>query len=81
MDTDTVSVILNSLDTLSRDPNIGRPMPNGLLELVISRGRTGYRRSCWEFGISARTITIADRREAGQGQPGNRSTKRLRLQH
>lgn len=39
---DTVDLILDALGTLSRHPNIGRPMPHGLRELVISRGRTGY---------------------------------------
>lgn len=38
---DAVDLILDALDTLSRHPNIGRPMPHGLRELVISRGRTG----------------------------------------
>lgn len=39
---DTVELILNALEILSRHPNIGRPMPHGMRELVISRGRTGY---------------------------------------
>lgn len=39
---DTVELILNGLKILSRHPNIGRPMPHGMRELVISRGRTGY---------------------------------------
>jgi plasmid stabilization system protein ParE len=39
---DTVDLILDALDTLSRHPNIGRPMQQGLRELVISRGRSGY---------------------------------------
>lgn len=39
---DTVDLILDALGTLSRHPHIGRPMPHGLRELVISRGRTGY---------------------------------------
>lgn len=39
---DTVDLILDALGTLSRHPNIGRPMHHGLRELVISHGRTGY---------------------------------------
>jgi len=39
---DTVELILDALETLSCHPRIGRPMPHGLRELVISRGRTGY---------------------------------------
>lgn len=38
----TVDLILDALDTLSRHPNIGRPMSQGLRELVISRGRSCY---------------------------------------
>lgn len=39
---DTVELILNALEILSRHPNIGRPMPHGMRELVISHGRTSY---------------------------------------
>lgn len=39
---DTMDLIIDALDALSRHPNIGRPMPHGLRELVMSRGRTGY---------------------------------------
>jgi plasmid stabilization system protein ParE len=38
----TVDLILDALAILARHPRIGRPMPHGLRELVISRGRTGY---------------------------------------
>ncbi len=38
----TIEVILDGLEILKRHPNIGRPVSQGLRELVISRGRSGY---------------------------------------
>lgn len=37
-----IDLILDALESLSRHPNIGRPVRNGLRELIISKGRTGY---------------------------------------
>ena len=48
MDTDpvaaalTVDLIAEAVGLLTRHPMIGRPVEQGLRELVISRGRTGY---------------------------------------
>jgi len=39
---ETVGLIEEAVALLSRHPLIGRPLENGLRELVISRGRTGY---------------------------------------
>ena len=39
---DTAGVIVDGLSVLVRHPEIGRPAQEGLRELVISRGRTGY---------------------------------------
>lgn len=39
---EAVEIILDALQILARHPRIGRPLPEGLRELVISRGRTGY---------------------------------------
>lgn len=38
----TVDLILDALCILERHPRVGRPVPHGLRELVISRGRSGY---------------------------------------
>lgn len=38
----TVDIVLNALEILSRHPKIGRPVKPGLRELVISRGASGY---------------------------------------
>lgn len=39
---ETVDLILDALDILVRHPRIGRLSVEGLRELVISRGRSGY---------------------------------------
>jgi len=39
---ETVEIILDAFQILARHPRIGRPLPEGLRELVISRGRSGY---------------------------------------
>ena len=39
---DTIDLILDALAILGRHPRMGRPLPQGLRELVISRGRSGY---------------------------------------
>lgn len=38
----TVDLVLDALAILASHPLVGRPSPEGLRELVISRGRTGY---------------------------------------
>ena len=40
--TQTASLIFDALCVLERHPLIGRPVEDGLRELVISRGRSGY---------------------------------------
>lgn len=38
----TIDILLDALEILSRHPKIGRPVKLGLRELVISRGASGY---------------------------------------
>ncbi len=38
----TVALIEEAVSILKRHPEIGRPVEDGLRELVISHGRTGY---------------------------------------
>jgi len=38
----TVALIAEAVAILERHPLIGRPIGDGLRELVVSRGRTGY---------------------------------------
>ncbi|MFP5466291.1 MAG: type II toxin-antitoxin system RelE/ParE family toxin [Gammaproteobacteria bacterium] len=39
---ETVDIVLDGLGILASHPLVGRPATEGLRELVISRGRTGY---------------------------------------
>ena len=39
---ETVELIAEAVTILKRHPLIGRPVENGIRELVISRGKTGY---------------------------------------
>jgi plasmid stabilization system protein ParE len=39
---DTARLIFDALEILAQHPEIGRKVPFGQRELVISRGRTGY---------------------------------------
>ena len=39
---EAVAVILDALDVLRRHPLVGRPAEEGLRDLVISRGKSGY---------------------------------------
>ena len=65
MAADTVDLILDALEALSRHPKIGRPMAHELRELVISRGRTGYLAlySYDEHHDSALVLAIRHQRE------------------
>ena len=39
---DTTELVIDGLNTLKRHPRIGRMRNDGLRELVISRGKSGY---------------------------------------
>ena len=39
---ETIDLILDALAVLEHHPRMGRPLPQGLRELVISRGQSGY---------------------------------------
>ena len=54
---DTLEVIVNAVEGLRRHPFIGRPIENGLRELVISRGQTGYV-ALYEFNAARNEITV-----------------------
>ncbi|MFZ4537943.1 type II toxin-antitoxin system RelE/ParE family toxin, partial [Propionivibrio sp.] len=38
----TIDLILDALSVVERHPRMGRPLPQGLRELAISRGQSGY---------------------------------------
>lgn len=39
---ETIDLIVDALTVLERHPRMGRPLSQGLRELVISRGQSGY---------------------------------------
>jgi plasmid stabilization system protein ParE len=53
----TLEVIVNAVEVLRRHPFIGRPIENGLRELVISRGDSGYV-ALYEFNTARNEITV-----------------------
>lgn len=68
----TVEIILGALEILHRHPAIGRPVGQGLRELVISRGRTGYLALYLydENSDSAIVLAVRHQREAGYRSEG-----------
>ena len=65
------SLITNAVDVLARHPLIGREVEEGLRELIISRGKTGYV-ALYDFDETEDTVTvraIRHQREAGLDEP------------
>lgn len=64
---ETLDIIEDAVDVLVRHPMIGRQLPDGLRELVISRGHTGYV-ALYSFEAqhdAALVLAIRHQREAG----------------
>jgi plasmid stabilization system protein ParE len=63
----TAKLIVDAIDVLREHPLIGRPAEQGLRELVISRGRTGYLAlyAYDEAGDRVLVLAIRQQREAG----------------
>lgn len=64
---ETIGLIEEAVMLLARHPLIGRPVEDGLRELVISRGRTGYVAlySVEEKHDAVLVLAIRHQREAG----------------
>ena len=64
---ETVGLIEEAVELLRRHPLIGRSVENGLRELIISRGRTGYVAlySFEEDRDAVLILAIRHQREAG----------------
>jgi plasmid stabilization system protein ParE len=62
-----IELIFDALSILERHPMMGRPAEQGLRELVISRGKTGYVALYDYFGADDVVVVLALRhqREAG----------------
>lgn len=66
----TVDLISEAVQILQNHPLIGRPVEEGMRELVISRGRTGYL-ALYDYVAAHDTVlllAIRHQREAGYAQ-------------
>ena len=66
----TFGLIASALDVLAEHPLIGRPAEQGLRELIISRGRSGYL-ALYDYDARrdrAVVLAIRHQREAGYVQ-------------
>ncbi len=63
----TVDLVTDALGILEKHPKIGRPVEQGLRELVISRGKSGYL-ALYQYDESADlVIVLAVRHQREQG--------------
>ena len=63
----TVDLVTDALGILEQHPKIGRPVEQGLCELVVSRGKSGYL-ALYQFDESADlAIVLAVRHQREQG--------------
>lgn len=64
---DLLDFILDALQVLTHQPGIGRPVGNGLRELIISRRRSGYlaKYEIDEPANIVRVLRIRHQRESG----------------
>ncbi len=53
----TVDLVTDALNILEQHPKIGRPVAQGLRELVISRGKTGYL-ALYQYDESADAVIV-----------------------
>lgn len=69
---ETVDLITEAVQVLENHPLIGRPAEQGLRELVISRGKSGYLAlySYEEPKDTVLVLSIRHQREAGFAQDG-----------
>ena len=65
--TETLALISEAIGLLVRHPFIGRPLNDGLRELIISRGKTGYVAlySVEQADDAVLILAIRHQREAG----------------
>jgi len=66
----TIDLIEEAVNILKRHPEIGRPVEDGLRELVISRGRSGYLAlySFEQTHDACLILAVRHQREAGYPQ-------------
>lgn len=64
-----VELILSATQALQAHPRIGRPVEEGLRELVISRGATGYVALYWFDDSTDLVVILALRHQRESGYP------------
>ncbi|HZM37238.1 MAG TPA: type II toxin-antitoxin system RelE/ParE family toxin [Burkholderiales bacterium] len=69
---ETASLIFEALSVLERHPMIGRPVEEGLRELVISRGRSGYVALYAYLEAEDLVLVLAVRHQREGGDPASR---------
>lgn len=69
---ETVALIFDALEILTRHPEIGRKVHFGHRELVISRGRTGYLALYRFLPALDRIVVLAVRHQREAGYRDNR---------
>jgi|SRR5213593_1921822 len=62
----TAEVIMDAITVLSEHPLIGRPVEEGLRDLVISRGRSGYL-ALYRFDLAKDRVLILSIRHQREG--------------
>jgi plasmid stabilization system protein ParE len=65
-----IALIVEALQVLERHPLIGRPTEEGLRELVISRGKSGYMALYEYFEADDTVLVLALRHQRQAGYPG-----------
>lgn len=63
----TIDLIVDALGILEAHPNMGRPVEQGLRELVMSRGKTGYLALYQYDEVADMAIVLAVRHQREQG--------------
>jgi plasmid stabilization system protein ParE len=61
----TVDLVVDALGILASHPNVGRPLSQGLRELVISRGRSGYL-ALYQYDEAADLVLVLALRHQGE---------------
>ena len=67
LELDLMSFITNAIEILTHQPGIGRPVQEGLRELIIERGSSGYlaKYSIDRAALTVRVLRLRHQKEIG----------------
>ena len=68
---ETIDLVRDAVSVLERHPLIGRPVEDGMRELVISRGRSGHVALHQYYGEEDLVAVLAIRHQREQGYSGS----------